>query len=65
MRYLYLFGFFQQFGNFNIGNLQMSFGIGAFPFSIFATTFNHGNAARPGNRKSLVIVSVSQLVICL
>ncbi|KAF6027946.1 RNF185 [Bugula neritina] len=37
-----------SFGNFNMGNLQFSFGIGAFPFTFFASNFNLGDA-RPGN----------------
>ncbi|XP_013380033.1 E3 ubiquitin-protein ligase RNF185-like [Lingula anatina] len=39
-------GPFPGFG-FGDGGFQMSFGIGAFPFTFFASTFNFGNDGRP------------------
>ena len=44
--------FFQGFPGFGFGDagFHMSFGIGAFPFGIFASAFNF-NDGRPGPRK--------------
>ena len=50
-----LFALFQAFSNFGFGGdggFQFSFGIGAFPFGIFASTFNF-NDGRPAARKLL------------
>ncbi|XP_067931674.1 E3 ubiquitin-protein ligase RNF185-like [Watersipora subatra] len=40
------------FGDFSLGNLQLSFGIGAFPFSIFASTMNNRNGMRAPNAQA-------------
>jgi len=39
----------------------MSFGIGAFPFGIFASTFNF-NDGRPGPRKSQLFTTLPKTV---
>ena len=43
-------GGFPGFGFGNSGGFQVSFGIGAFPFGLFASTFNF-NDGRPAPRK--------------
>lgn len=43
---------FQGFG-FGDGGFQMSFGIGAFPFGIFATAFNINDGRPPPGKKTL------------
>lgn len=40
-KYVYLFQ--QTFPGFGDGGFHMSFGIGAFPFGIFASSFNFGD----------------------
>lgn len=51
---LFFIIFLKHFNNLNLGNFHLSFGIGAFPFSIFASTFNQGDA-RPDRRKLLFL----------
>jgi hypothetical protein len=51
IKYFLLFQTFPNFGFGGDGGFQFSFGIGAFPFGIFASTFNF-NDGRPAARKS-------------
>lgn len=52
---------FQGFG-FGDGGFQMSFGIGAFPFGIFATAFNINDGRPPPGMSSIFQSNVSQKV---
>lgn len=48
--------FFQAFSNFGFdGGFQMSFGIGAFPFGLFASTFNFGDPVVRGIYKWYIL----------
>lgn len=49
LNFIYSFQGFQGFG-FGDGGFQMSFGIGAFPFGIFATAFNINDGRPPPGR---------------